>query len=112
MAGVGDGAPSHHDPHREGAAEIVVIDSIQTCMIPTSVLPGSVAQVRECANRLVTHAKAHGTTVLLVGHVTKEGTLAGPECSSMWSTRCSSSTAIVTTVCGFCVRRSIAWGHH
>ena len=89
--------------------EIVVIDSIQTLHDPNlGSAPGSVAQVRECANRLVTHAKAHGTTVLLVGHVTKEGTLAGPRCSSMWSTRCSSSTAIVTTVCGFCVPRSTA----
>ena len=59
--------------------EIVVIDSIQTLHDPNlGSAPGSVAQVRECANRLVTHAKAHGTTVLLVGHVTKEGTLAGP----------------------------------
>ena len=67
---------SHID---EVKPEIVVIDSIQTLHDPAlGSAPGSVAQVRECANRLVTHAKAHGTTVLLVGHVTKEGTLAGP----------------------------------
>ncbi len=59
--------------------EIVVIDSIQTLYDPTlSSAPGSVTQVRECASRLVGYAKRHGTTVLLVGHVTKEGTLAGP----------------------------------
>jgi DNA repair protein RadA/Sms len=57
----------------------MVIDSIQT--IYTDLLqsaPGSVAQVRESAAQLVRFAKASGTTVLLVGHVTKEGTLAGP----------------------------------
>lgn len=59
--------------------DVVVIDSIQTLHDPAMAsAPGSVAQVRECANRLVAYAKRHGTTVLLVGHVTKEGTLAGP----------------------------------
>lgn len=59
--------------------DVVVIDSVQTLHDPAiASAPGSVAQVRECANRLVGHAKRHGTTVLLVGHVTKEGTLAGP----------------------------------
>ncbi|MDG1877325.1 MAG: DNA repair protein RadA [Acidimicrobiales bacterium] len=59
--------------------DVVVIDSVQTLHDPAlASAPGSVAQVRECANRLVAHAKRHGTTVLLVGHVTKEGTLAGP----------------------------------
>ena len=58
---------------------VLVIDSIQT--IYTDLLqsaPGSVAQVRECAAHLVRYAKQTNTTVLLVGHVTKEGTLAGP----------------------------------
>ena len=58
---------------------IVVIDSIQTMF--TDVLqsaPGSVAQVRESAARLVRHAKEHAVSVLLVGHVTKDGALAGP----------------------------------
>jgi DNA repair protein RadA/Sms len=41
-------------------------------------VPGSVSQVRECAHRLAQLAKAHNVTTLLVGHVTKEGTLAGP----------------------------------
>lgn len=58
---------------------LVVIDSIQTLHDPSlSSAPGSVTQVRECASRLVAFAKQQGTTVLLVGHVTKDGTLAGP----------------------------------
>ncbi|WP_018747631.1 DNA repair protein RadA [Chitiniphilus shinanonensis] len=59
--------------------EVAVIDSIQT--IYTEALtsaPGSVAQVRECAAQLTRFAKRTGTTILLVGHVTKEGALAGP----------------------------------
>ena len=58
---------------------IVVIDSIQTMF--TDVMqsaPGSVAQVRESAARLVRHAKERAVSVLLVGHVTKDGALAGP----------------------------------
>ncbi len=58
---------------------VLVIDSIQT--VYTSALtsaPGSVAQVRECAAQLVRFAKATHTAVYLVGHVTKEGALAGP----------------------------------
>jgi len=59
--------------------DVVVIDSVQTLYDPAlASAPGSVAQVRECASRLVAFAKRHGTAVLLVGHVTKEGTLAGP----------------------------------
>src|SRR5487761_2285113 len=61
------------------APEIVVIDSIQT--IYTEALasaPGSVAQVRECAAQLTRMAKQRGIVVLFVGHVTKEGAIAGP----------------------------------
>lgn len=66
--------------HMEGIRpEICVIDSIQTLQDPQySSAPGSVTQVRECAHQLVQAAKASGTTVVLVGHVTKEGQLAGP----------------------------------
>jgi DNA repair protein RadA/Sms len=64
---------------REVRPEICVIDSIQTLHDPQySSAPGSVTQVRECAHQLVQAAKTGGTTVLLVGHVTKEGQLAGP----------------------------------
>ena len=57
----------------------VVIDSIQTVYSEQlNSAPGSVAQVRECAAQLTRAAKASGVTIILVGHVTKEGTLAGP----------------------------------
>jgi RecA/RadA recombinase len=58
---------------------IAVIDSIQTVYSEQlSSAPGSVAQVRECAAHLTRAAKASGTAIVLVGHVTKEGALAGP----------------------------------
>jgi len=57
----------------------VVIDSIQTLWSELlTAAPGSVSQVRECAARLVRVAKETGTSVFLVGHVTKEGGIAGP----------------------------------
>ncbi len=56
-----------------------VIDSIQTLYSDQlTSAPGSVAQVRECAAQLTRTAKATGTAMVLVGHVTKEGSLAGP----------------------------------
>jgi DNA repair protein RadA/Sms len=58
---------------------ICVIDSIQTVYSEQlTSAPGSVAQVRECAAQLTRVAKSSGTTIILVGHVTKEGALAGP----------------------------------
>jgi DNA repair protein RadA/Sms len=58
---------------------VCVIDSIQTVYSEElSSAPGSVAQVRECAAMLTRTAKSSGTTIVLVGHVTKEGALAGP----------------------------------
>ncbi len=58
---------------------IAVIDSIQTLYSDQlSSAPGSVAQVRECAAHLTRAAKASGVAIVLVGHVTKEGALAGP----------------------------------
>jgi DNA repair protein RadA/Sms len=59
--------------------QVVVIDSIQTVYSDAlTSAPGSVAQVRECAAQLTRLAKQSGTTIILVGHVTKEGALAGP----------------------------------
>ena len=59
--------------------QVAVIDSIQTMYSDAlSSAPGSVAQVRECAAHLTRFAKANGTSVILVGHVTKDGQLAGP----------------------------------
>jgi DNA repair protein RadA/Sms len=63
----------------EEAPGLAVIDSVQTLWsesLPAA--PGSVSQVRECAARLVRHAKERDTSVFLVGHVTKEGGIAGP----------------------------------
>jgi DNA repair protein RadA/Sms len=57
----------------------LVVDSIQTVFLPElESAPGSVAQVRECGARLMTLAKGRGIATFLVGHVTKEGALAGP----------------------------------
>jgi DNA repair protein RadA/Sms len=59
--------------------DVAVIDSIQTVYSESlQSAPGSVAQVRECAAQLTRFAKTSGTALLLVGHVTKEGSLAGP----------------------------------
>jgi DNA repair protein RadA/Sms len=59
--------------------QIAVIDSIQTLYSEAlQSAPGSVAQVRECAAQLTRYAKRSGTSLFLVGHVTKEGALAGP----------------------------------
>lgn len=63
----------------EGRPRVVVIDSIQTVYSEQlTSAPGSVAQVRECAAQLTRSAKQAGHSLILVGHVTKEGTLAGP----------------------------------
>src|SRR5438445_9658464 len=58
---------------------VAVVDSIQTLWSETlQSAPGSVAQVRECAAQLTRHAKRSGTTLIFIGHVTKEGAIAGP----------------------------------
>ena len=59
---------------------VLAIDSIQTIFTDSiDSIPGSVAQVRECADRLMGHAKVSGVPTILVGHVTKEGQIAGPK---------------------------------
>ncbi|MBX9916671.1 MAG: DNA repair protein RadA [Nitrosomonas sp.] len=63
----------------ERKPSVAVIDSIQTIYSEAlQSAPGSVAQVRECAAQLTRLAKSSGTCIILVGHVTKEGALAGP----------------------------------
>ena len=58
---------------------VLIVDSIQTVFLPElESAPGSVAQVRECGARLMTLAKGRGIATFLVGHVTKDGALAGP----------------------------------
>lgn len=60
--------------------QIVVIDSIQTIATEdVDSSPGSITQVRECAASLLRFAKTTGTPVVLIGHINKEGTLAGPK---------------------------------
>jgi DNA repair protein RadA/Sms len=61
-------------------ADLVVIDSIQTLWAEAiEAAPGTVSQVRAAAQALIRHAKAKGSALLLVGHVTKEGQIAGPK---------------------------------
>lgn len=60
--------------------EIVIIDSIQTLhskMVDGS--PGSVIQIRECSGELIKYAKSTGSSVILIGHLTKDGNIAGPK---------------------------------
>jgi DNA repair protein RadA/Sms len=67
------------EPWRALAPAVVLVDSIQTLATDrVESAPGSVAQVRESAALLASTAKASGAALILIGHVTKEGTLAGP----------------------------------
>lgn len=60
--------------------DIVIVDSIQTmCLRELSSSPGSVSQVRECTHELMREAKTNGIPLFLVGHVNKEGAIAGPK---------------------------------
>lgn len=60
--------------------KVLVVDSIQTVYLPElQAAPGSVSQVRECCGHLMMLAKNEGIAVILVGHVTKEGSIAGPK---------------------------------
>lgn len=64
----------------EDGYDLVIVDSIQTLMMAEiSSAPGTVSQVSNCGNLIIRAAKASGTAVIIVGHVTKEGTLAGPK---------------------------------
>ena len=65
---------------KEAAPQLVVVDSIQTLQSQSAESsPGSVTQVRECAAALLKYAKESGVPVILVGHITKEGSIAGPK---------------------------------
>jgi DNA repair protein RadA/Sms len=77
---VSDTALPHVLAHIDAVSpDVVAVDSIQTVFDPDlASAPGSVAQVRECAHRLVRLAKQRAMSAVLVGHVTKEGSLAGP----------------------------------
>ena len=72
-----DGIINHID---RVAPDLVVIDSIQTIMnTGLDSLPGSPSQIRDCGQRLLEISKYKNVTILIVGHVTKEGTIAGPK---------------------------------
>lgn len=65
---------------RNTSPQLVIIDSIQTVyseLLESS--PGSISQVRECAASVLKFAKQSGTPVILIGHITKEGSIAGPK---------------------------------
>jgi DNA repair protein RadA/Sms len=63
----------------ESQPALVIVDSIQTMALPEmDSSAGSLSQVRECASRLREYAKASGVAIFLIGHVTKEGVIAGP----------------------------------
>ena len=65
---------------RDIQPDLVIVDSIQTVMTEEAdSSAGSITQVRECASALLRFAKTSGVPVLLIGHITKEGTLAGPK---------------------------------
>ena len=60
--------------------ELVIIDSVQTiCDSNLDSAPGSISQVRECTMRIMRITKERGLTVFLIGHITKEGSIAGPK---------------------------------
>ncbi len=60
--------------------DVMIIDSIQTMFDPASAsIPGSVNQVKECAVKFIAKAKSQGISIILVGHVNKEGIIAGPK---------------------------------
>ena len=60
--------------------DILIIDSVQTLQDETlESSPGSISQIRECAGKLMKYAKETSTPVFLIGHITKDGTLAGPK---------------------------------
>lgn len=84
--------------------DVAIIDSIQALHDANlSSAPGSVAQVRECAASLQRLAKRQNTALLLVGHVTKEGMLAGPKCLNTWLTPYSRLRATALPVIDYCV---------
>ena len=72
--------PAVLDALREERPSLVVVDSVQTLDLPDQDgVPGSVGQIRESAAALTAFAKTTGTPLFMVGHITKEGSLAGPK---------------------------------
>ena len=68
------------DSIRDSAPDLIIVDSIQT--METEVAdsaPGSITQIRECTSALLRYAKTSGVPIILIGHITKEGAIAGPK---------------------------------
>ena len=90
---------------REDAPGLVVVDSIQTMYLDTlDSAPGTVSQVRGAAQELIRLAKRRGFVLILVGHVTKEGIIAGPRCLNTWWIRSSISKASAAINFAYCAR--------
>ncbi len=64
---------------RSGAPDLVIVDSIQTLVVDEGGVPGTVSQLRDSTAVLVEAAKESGSTLVLIGHVTKQGSIAGPK---------------------------------
>src|SRR5690554_376166 len=67
------------DHLRSGAPDLVIVDSIQTLVVDEGGVPGTVSQLRDSTAVLVEAAKESGSTLVLTGHVTKQGSIAGPK---------------------------------
>ena len=68
------------DTIRDAAPDLVIVDSIQTMETEAAdSAPGSITQIRECTSALLRYAKTSGVPVILIGHINKEGTIAGPK---------------------------------
>jgi DNA repair protein RadA/Sms len=80
LAAAGTSLNALLDACAEHRPRFLVVDSIQTLEdVDIEQGPGSITQVRDCAARLIQYAKASATSIVLVGHVTKEGSVAGPK---------------------------------
>ena len=72
--------------------DVLIVDSIQTLYHgDVTAAPGSISQVKECTMALMQLAKGEGLTIFVIGHVNKEGSIAGPRCWSTWWTASSTS---------------------
>lgn len=70
---------------REAKPSLVVIDSIQTLRtVNAESSPGTVTQIRECADILIRFAKENNVPIILIGHINKDGNIAGPKSLSTW----------------------------
>ena len=88
---------------RHISPNIVVVDSIQTIFTDTiESSAGSVSQIRECAASLLKYAKTTGVSIFIIGHITKDGSIAGPRFWSILSMLCCNLRAIPIVRTVFC----------